>query len=121
MSDSLNFNQPTSRRGFLRGSSLMVFSSVIAPRLVFGGQDTSPQGPSANAPEKSDKQEEGRTAPSTEQVPAQAQKPDEQDETKVTKKDENGNEYRVCPQCGNNMYRQDRTWTCENCGYSYTE
>ena len=27
----------------------------------------------------------------------------------------------VCPQCGNNMYLQERTWTCENCGYSYTE
>ena len=26
-----------------------------------------------------------------------------------------------CPQCGSNMYRQGRTWTCENCGYSYIE
>ena len=43
------------------------------------------------------------------------------DEFKITKKDQNGREFRVCPQCGYNMYRQDRTWTCENCGYSYTE
>ena len=26
-------------------------------------------------------------------------------------------EVRECPQCGHNMYRQGRTWTCENCGY----
>jgi len=43
------------------------------------------------------------------------------DETKITRKDAEGREYRECPQCGSNMYRQDRTWTCENCGYSYTE
>ena len=38
-----------------------------------------------------------------------------------TKIDDEGREYRVCPQCGSNMYRQGRTWTCENCGYSYVE
>ena len=32
-----------------------------------------------------------------------------------------GRPYRVCPQCGSNMYKQGRTWTCENCGYSYDE
>ena len=43
------------------------------------------------------------------------------------KKDDNklvdaeGREYRVCPQCGNNMYKQGRMWVCENCGYSYVE
>ena len=30
-------------------------------------------------------------------------------------------ETRVCPQCGALMYRQGRTWTCDNCGYSYVE
>ena len=30
-------------------------------------------------------------------------------------------ETRACPQCGALMYRQGRTWTCENCGYSYVE
>ncbi len=30
-------------------------------------------------------------------------------------------ETRGCPQCGALMYRQGRTWTCENCGYSYVE
>ena len=30
-------------------------------------------------------------------------------------------EVRECPECGHNMYQQGRTWTCENCGYSYIE
>ena len=32
-----------------------------------------------------------------------------------------GREYRVCDMCGGNMYKQDNTWTCEQCGYSYQE
>ena len=35
--------------------------------------------------------------------------------------DDEGREYRVCPQCGNNMYKQGRMWVCEVCGYSYVE
>ncbi len=123
MRDSFNFNKTISRRGFLRGSSLAVLSSVVAPRLGFGGQEPTPQDPSAKGSETKDKQEEdGRPAPSTEQqATAQDRKPDEQQESQVTKTDANGREYRVCPECGSNMYRQDRVWTCENCGYSYTE
>ena len=46
---------------------------------------------------------------------------DQADKDKETKIDAKGREYRSCPQCGYNMYRQGRTWTCENCGYSYVE
>jgi rubredoxin len=35
--------------------------------------------------------------------------------------DKDGREYRVCPQCAYNMYKQGRMWVCENCGYSYVE
>lgn len=35
--------------------------------------------------------------------------------------DKDGNQYRICPQCGFNMYKQGRMWVCENCGYSYVE
>ena len=35
--------------------------------------------------------------------------------------DKEGREYRVCPQCAYNMYKQGRMWVCENCGYSYVE
>ena len=35
--------------------------------------------------------------------------------------DKEGREYRVCPQCAYNMYKQGRMWVCENCGYIYVE
>ena len=68
-------------------------------------------------------------------IPALAQKPEDEkkkDEPKEPfadgdKKDEKklvdaeGREYRVCPQCAYNMYKQGRMWVCENCGYSYVE
>jgi tRNA(Ile2) C34 agmatinyltransferase TiaS len=45
----------------------------------------------------------------------------EKKEEQEVLRDANGREYRVCPQCGYNMYKQGRTWTCDNCGYSYVE
>jgi len=30
-------------------------------------------------------------------------------------------ETRACPQCGDFMYKQGDTWTCDTCGYSYVE
>jgi rubredoxin len=90
------------RRSFLRGSSLAAMALVGAaalPRLA-SAQDQQPSGTTDKDGDKKDQ-------------------PD--DEYKVTRKDERGRDYRVCPQCGNNMYLQERTWTCENCGYSYTE
>ena len=86
------------RRSFLRGTAA---SAACAAALGLGvastafGQQPPPQEP----PKKDD---------------APPPKPE-------TKTDKDGREYRVCPQCGFNMYRQDRTWTCENCGYSYVE
>ena len=54
---------------------------------------------------------------------AQEQQPQppkpEEDEKKLV--DAEGREYRVCPQCAYNMYKQGRMWVCENCGYSYVE
>ena len=35
--------------------------------------------------------------------------------------DKNGREYRVCERCGGNMYKEGNTWTCEQCGFNYTE
>ena len=45
----------------------------------------------------------------------------EQEQRREELLDDEGREYRICPQCGNRMYRQGRTWTCSNCGYSYVE
>ena len=52
------------------------------------------------------------------QQPPQQPKPEE-DEKKLV--DAEGREYRVCPQCAYNMYKQGRMWVCDNCGYSYVE
>jgi ribosomal protein S27AE len=91
------------RRSFLRGSGLAAVALVGAVAL--------PRGVSAQDQQPSDKKDDKDGA----------KKDEPEDEYKVTHKDERGRDYRVCPQCGNNMYKQERTWTCENCGYSYTE
>jgi ribosomal protein S27AE len=97
--------QRVNRRSFLRGSGLAAAALIGAaafPRIA-AAQDQQP----------SDKKDEGDKKDEKKDEP--------EDEFKVTKKDERGREYRTCPQCGYNMYQQERTWTCENCGYSYTE
>jgi hypothetical protein len=67
-------------------------------------------------------------APALAQEPAQKPKEEPKDpfgdgkegeEKKLV--DKEGREYRICPQCGYNMYKQGRMWVCENCGYSYVE
>jgi ribosomal protein S27AE len=74
--------------------------------------------------------------PFAQQQPPQKPKPDEKEERKKEPADpfgdgekpkddklidKEGREYRVCPQCGYNMYKEGRMWVCENCGYSYVE
>jgi len=70
------------------------------------GQDTSDQQDAKDKDDKDDK--------------APAQQAQEGDGAK-TFVGADGRPYRICPQCGANMYKQNRTWTCENCGYSYDE
>ena len=86
------------RRSFLRGSGLAVaaFAGVAAmSTLTAHAQQQAPERP--------------------------APKPEEPQTESKEKVDGEGREYRNCPQCGQNMYREGRTWTCENCGYSYVE
>jgi rubredoxin len=92
---------PVSRRSFLRGSA--VFAAALGITVSSAFAQEPPQQPPQPKPEEEKKEEE---------------KKDENSETKI---DADGREYRVCPQCASNMYRQGRTWTCENCGYSYVE
>jgi ribosomal protein S27AE len=106
------------RRSFLRGSGLTAAAllgvAAASPLVAFAQVQDKPQADKAehkkDEPEKKDEQngKEKSTA-------------EDEDPTKVTKLDAEGNEYRQCPECGSNMYRQGRTWTCENCGYSYVE
>jgi anaerobic selenocysteine-containing dehydrogenase len=89
------------RRGFLKGSALfaaLAGISVAAPALAQEPQKPVPEG--------------DRPADKTEQPPAPKRKP---------LLDKDGREYRVCDMCGGNMYKQENTWTCEQCGYSYQE
>ncbi len=98
--------KPVDRRSFLRGSALFAAAlGVAVATSAFAAQDPQPQQPQPQPP----KPEEEKKEPPTQGG---------EGETKI---DKDGREYRVCPQCASNMYKQGRTWTCENCGYSYVE
>jgi hypothetical protein len=85
------------RRSFLRGSALFAgaIGLAVAPAL-------------AQQPEKKEEPKDPF---------ADGEKQD--GEKKLI--DKEGREYRICPQCGYNMYKQGRMWVCDNCGYSYVE
>lgn len=94
--------KPVDRRSFLRGSA--IFAAALGVSVATSAFAQEPQQPKPEDEKKDGKKED--PAPGTD------------NETKI---DADGREYRVCPQCASNMYKQGRTWTCENCGYSYVE
>ena len=104
----MKLEQRINRRTFLKGSALAV-AAVAAVAMLPKGAFA--QDPPQQDDKKDEKKDDSKDAKKDEPV----------DETKITRKDDQGRDYRICPQCGYNMYKQDRTWTCENCGYSYTE
>jgi rubredoxin len=118
--------QRLNRRSFLRGSGLSAagFLGVAAasPLIVFAQAQDKPQ-----TDKKQDgRDDKGQPAKSPDDKPPTGQAGDQDSGSSDnpltrTRIDDDGNEYRECPQCGHNMYRQGRTWTCENCGYSYIE
>jgi predicted RNA-binding Zn-ribbon protein involved in translation (DUF1610 family) len=110
------------RRSFLRGSGLGVAAllggAAASPLIVFA------QSPQADDRKKTDdKKEQG--APKADDAAGAGDKPESKPDrvegTDGKLYDREGVEVRECPQCGHNMYQQGRTWTCENCGYSYIE
>ncbi|HEX3703824.1 MAG TPA: hypothetical protein VHU82_10860 [Vicinamibacterales bacterium] len=110
------------RRSFLRGSGLaaaMIVGVAAASPLIGYAQS---QDPPKDDKKKSDdkKTDDNKKSDGTSGDDKQTQS-DNAGSTSETKLDADGYEYRECPQCGGNMYRQGRTWTCENCGYSYVE
>jgi ribosomal protein S27AE len=112
------------RRNFLRGSILFAAAAAITPGIAFGGQDQSQGGAQQQPDTQDDGQRNQGEPPAADGTPAPGDSSNvdkDKDPSRVTHKDADGLEYRECPQCGFNMYRHDRTWTCENCGYSYTE
>src|SRR5262245_45929702 len=110
------------RRSFLRGSVISIVWTGLPPAMVFGRQAQERSG--GQQPETQDGDQRNQNEP---QAPdgtppvGDASSEADKDPSRITHKDADGLEYRECPQCGFNMYRHDRTWTCENCGYSYTE
>ncbi len=110
------------RRGFLRGSGLVaiaVFGTAVLP-LAAAQDQQAPEKSTIEDAEQAKKREAEKDSASANEDQKDQNAPAE-DESTVTLKDDRGREYRVCPECGANMYRQESTWTCENCGYSYTE
>jgi ribosomal protein S27AE len=104
------------RRTFLRGSSIGVAAllgvAAASPLVVFAQSQDTPQ---ADGKKKTDDDKKDPDAPKPET------KSDRVEGTDGKLYDKDGVEVRECPQCGHNMYQQGRTWTCENCGYSYIE
>jgi len=96
------------RRSFLRGSVLFA-AAIGVSVLPARAQEQQPQQPKPEEDEK--KKEEPKD-------PFDTGKKEDKDKKLV---DAEGREYRVCPQCAYNMYKQGRMWVCENCGYSYVE
>jgi ribosomal protein S27AE len=108
------------RRSFLRGSGLAAagFLGVAAasPLVVFA----QPQDQQADdKKKKSDGDKKDEDAPKSDEPADSRPYRTEGQDGKLYDRD--GVEVRECPQCGHNMYLQGRTWTCENCGYSYIE
>ena len=113
--------QKVGRRSFLKGSGLaaatLVGIAAASPLVAFAQepQQQQQQQQQQQNDKKSDKDDKDKDKA------ADGSKDSSQSGDSETKIDADGREYRVCPQCGSNMYQQGRTWTCENCGYSYVE
>jgi ribosomal protein S27AE len=109
------------RRSFLRGSSLGIAAllgvAAASPLVVFA------QSPDQDKAKSDDKNKtDDKKDPSTDGGDDKADtKPSRVEGSDGKFYDREGTEVRECPQCGHNMYQQGRTWTCENCGYSYIE
>jgi hypothetical protein len=105
MSDEIKKND---RRSFLRGSALFAaaLGMTVVPALA-----QEPQEKPKPAPKPEGEEEEKPADPFG--------KGEKAKDGKLY--DKEGREYKVCPQCGYNMYKQGRMWICENCGYSYVE
>ena len=108
-------SSPVSRRSFLQGSSL--FAAALSLAASAQAQDAARDDPKKSDPPKTaPTPEERRRGPKTdEEIFA------EQEQHPAELLDDEGREYRICPQCGNKMYRQGRVWTCSKCGYNYVE
>lgn len=98
------------RRSFLRGSAMFAAAIGVSVLPALAQQPQQPAKPEDKEKDEEKKKEEPRDPFDT---------GEKKDDKKLV--DAEGREYRVCPQCAYNMYKQGRMWVCENCGYSYVE
>ena len=104
------------RRSFLRGSAM--FAAAIGVSVLPAFAQQQPQQP-VQPPKPEEEKEKDKEKDKEPKDPfADGEKGGKKEEKLI---DAEGREYRVCPQCGNNMYKQGKMWVCENCGYSYVE
>ena len=115
--------QRVDRRSFLRGSGLAAAAFVGASTFPLAAQEPAPPAPQKKDEEKKEEKKDEPKDPKAETKKEESKdsKAEAPDPFKETKKDEQGRDYRMCPQCGYNMYKQGRMWVCDNCGYSYVE
>ena len=109
------------RRSFLRGSGLAAAALVGAATLPATSFAQDQQGRNERQDKPDNGQDGGGSGGNKDKKDDDKQDSGSDDPYKVIRIDSNGREYRMCPVCGSNMYREDHTWTCENCGYSYEE
>ena len=125
MSDEL-LKRLQSRRSFLKGSALLAASALAVP-AVLSAQSQDQQTPqdqkdrSADPAQGKQNDQDNRSAQDQDKSKDAPQQEAKEGDGAKTYIGADGRPYRVCPQCGSNMYKQGRTWTCENCGYSYDE
>jgi ribosomal protein S27AE len=93
------------RRGFLKAAGFAVAGATVLSRTGWTQEEE-------KKPEEDKKEEE---------KPEEDPKEEENYDDLFEDSESDEEETRACPQCGALMYRQGRTWTCENCGYSYVE
>ena len=115
------------RRGFLKGSAMFAAAAVglglTTPLFAQDAPKTAEEKKKAEEEEKAKaekaKAEKAKEGQQTKDEPKADGQTAKQDPSKLY--DKNGIEYRVCERCGGNMYREEKTWTCEQCGLSYVE
>ena len=110
-----------SRRSFLKGSALLAASALAVPAVLSAQQaQDAPQESKDKSKDEPRQDNQDKPADKDQSKDAPQQEAKEGDGAK-TFIGADGRPFRVCPQCGSNMYKQGKTWTCENCGYSYDE
>ena len=107
------------RRGFLKGSAMFAAAAVglgLATTPLFAQDSQTKTDEQKKAEEEKAKAEKAQEEA---KKPAGNNQAAKQDPNKLY--DKNGIEYRVCERCGGNMYLEEKTWTCEQCGLTYVE